>query len=142
MSAHYTCDIYLEASFNQETLLRLLKRGKKLDFIYFYIESYSDDLDIATDMSPEEALNYFNMGQAAKKNDFDFPQSLVIQCKNTIFTLSFYEKEGTNLHFFVLENPWKKICGSLELIDFGRYVKLWIDMCDDFCIHKIATSID
>lgn len=143
MSLHYTCRIYLEASCDEAVFFKLLQKGKTLGFIYFYRESYSDDFDVAKNMSAKEALNFVEMGRTSRKDDFDFPKSLAIQYQETVFTLYFPEEDkGMYVSFFILENPWKKQCGSLELIDFGRYVKLWIDMCEDFCIYKIETSID
>lgn len=143
MSLYYSCKVNLKTHYNQETLLKLLERGKRLGFIYFNLQSYSGDLDISTDMSAKEALNYLISGEATRKDDINFPKNLTIQYDDTIFTLKFYGSDySVSLNFFVLENPWKKICDSDEYIDFGRYVKLWINMCDDFCIYKIETSID
>lgn len=44
MSLDYKCAIYLESRFDNEKLLKILKRGKALGCIYFYRESYDDDL--------------------------------------------------------------------------------------------------
>ena len=72
MSLDYQCDIYLKTMFNNENLLKILKRGKTLDCIYFYRESYDDDLDVSNDMSAEDALNSFIMSRTTKKDDPSF----------------------------------------------------------------------
>lgn len=143
MSLYYSCDIYLSAPLNEETLLTLINRGKHLGFIYFNLQSYSGNLDIDTSMSSEEAFNYILMGKTTKKNDSDFPKCLTVKYLETILTLSFYEKDGcTNVSLFVLGNKWEKTINDKICFDFGRYVKLLIDLCEDFCIEKVETLID
>lgn len=143
MSLYYTCRVHVEAIYNQGTLLTLIKKGKQLDFIYLNVENYSDAFDVNSSMSPEQALQYLFIGETIRKNDSNFPKGLTVQYLETIFTIRFYEKDfGTNVYFFVLENPWKKKVNNEECLDFGRYIKLWIDMCDDFCIYSVETSVD
>ena len=143
MSTYYSCNIYLRASYSNDSLLTIFRKGKKLGLIYFNLQDYSGDLDPSTNMSAEEALNHIVTGRTIKKDAVNFPKGLTLQYDDTIFTLNFYN-DGHNiiLYFFVLQNPWEKQCGSYAYTDFGRYIKLWIDMCEDFCIYHIETRID
>ena len=143
MDISYSCKIIItfRVMFKEEMLLTLLRRGEQLGFIYK--ESYSNDVNNSTGISLEEVLGYITMYTPINQGDTDRLKDLVVQYRETIFTLNIYKSDVLlSLNFFVLENPWKKICDSDEYIDFGRYVKLWIDMCEDFCIYKIETSID
>ncbi len=143
MSTYYTCSIQLNAPFNQKTALMLIKKGKQLGFIYLDLKSYSSESIVANEMSPEQISHCLFAESTINEADNKYPKCLTVKYLETVFTLNFHEKYfNMELYFFALGSIWKKEINNEECFDFGRYVKLWIDMCEDFSIKKIETFTD
>ena len=143
MSIYYTCDIHLEASFNKEILMHLIKKGERMGFLYLARSNYSQSTDPSKVFTTDEAVEHIIIGRTTKKDDFNFAKSLEIKYEDTYFTLSFNEKNNAiYLHMFPIANIWKKTFENQKYFDFGRYTKILINLCEDFPITNICTEMD
>lgn len=142
MSVHSTCIICLEVDFNEENIKTLIKKGQEIGFMYLAKEKYEESKTINY-FSVDQATHHIILARTSKKNDTNFPKSLEVNFQDTVFTLAFYE-ENTCLcvNLFPIDTVWKKNFKNDKYFDFGHYMTLLIDFCEDFPIMKISTETE
>ena len=135
MSKIYSVEVILEASHDLFNIALLLEKGASLGFVYHdHVDGKMYNL--APVLSAKDA--------AQKIINYDFIKD---EAAPSVYTI--YEDDGFFLWCFQSEDQFLKVSiggfgnpkekdGSL---DFAHYIRLLLDLCDDFVILSLTTEI-
>jgi len=136
VSIVYSIEITLDVAYTSENIAKILELGQKKGFIY-----YDDILD-----NTSEKLHRINAPEAAKKIIENFnlqleegPAVLTILENSSSAHLWFNKNNDNGLDFSIgtFNCPRKK--GSY--IDFAYYIRMALDLCEDFSIFGVQTNM-
>jgi hypothetical protein len=138
MSMDYAIKINIYAPYTQETIYKILHRGSKKKFIYHdYVFGvrYKDSPIIDAQAGAVKIINAYN-------NDIEGGPSILVivdtVSDNNVF-FWFEKVEGGGLKFTMgdFSNPLKKG----HFIDFAYYIRMALDLCEDFSIFEVRTDM-
>ncbi len=147
------CKIAPYSSFNETSIMKIIEKGQKLGFRYLNQKNYTDQLDSLSVLNNKDVLKKIMAEELFKKTlktnekkstDFLLPSNIVVHYENTFFSLAFTQEDinGLYIELLPLKNFWfiKNDTSSVEYIDIGRYLKLLIQLCEDFPCDDIRAS--
>lgn len=138
MSRDYSIEIILNAIPTPETIKQILLQGQKLTIEYVDQNSTEPLTDITKRLTLDEATQRILLG-LNDREDIDNLPVLAIKINETYCWLVF---EKSNTYTSLLLGPyayiWMKNSGTKQ-IDFDKYIRLLLDLCQDFCIVELKT---
>lgn len=138
MSRDYTIEIILDEPTTEETIRKILLRGEKYHIEYID-QSTSESLTTTKKrLSLEKAVQEISLGL---KDPEDIENLPVIAMKiDDSYCLLVFGKPDvyTTISLGIYGNIWMKNSGQKN-IDFDRYIRLLLDLCQDFPIVELKT---
>lgn len=136
MSIVYSIEVKLDVSYSKDIVCKILAKGKNKGFIY-YDKIINQDIDNPLPILPEEAA--VKLIQAQELLLDLGPRVLTILGGDDNASLWFYKNDdGTiNIDMGAFGCPRKK--GNY--IDFSYYIRMMLDLCDDFPIIELKTNM-
>ncbi len=137
MSKDYSIKITLETAFNEFNIQKILKKGSNKGFKYYdhvWGERYENspllDAAGATQKIIKARINNLEEGPCV--------YSVLEKDSNAHFY--FYESEDGYLEFHIGAFGCPKKKGYW--IDFAYYIRMFLDLCEDFPILELKTTMD
>jgi len=136
MSMDYVIKIKMDASYDKINIYKILERGALKKFVYYdqvFGELYKD----ASKINAESAANKIITAYDNKTEGGP-----------AVFTLIDSESD-VHLWFYKSESGWLEFCiGSFGLpkkkgyyIDFAYYLRMFLDLCEDFPILEVKAEM-
>ena len=132
---NYSIEIKLDASYSKENITKILERGKLKNFIY-YAQTEESECSGMPIINAEEAANRA-MKALIEKSEYGPDVYAIIEPENSAH-LYFYEIEGLiEFGVGVFSYPQKKG----YYIDFAHYIRMFLDIVEDFPILELKTDM-
>ena len=136
MSKSYNIEIKLRADYSREDIAKIIQRGLDAHATFYNEISVPDNGKYLSLNSTLDRI--FN----ESRDKQDFGPRLCMFYKNEWFFLFFYSQEGVNLYVGYPGVPsHMKIYKDSEQIDFSYYIKVLLDLVEDFPVHALKTEI-
>ena len=132
MSLSYVIKIKLDALYTEENIKKILERGAFKGFIYYDQITFEKYSDIPV-INPKQAAHKIMNAYKAKKE----PVVYTTLDKELEADFWFYETADEWLEFQV---NGAGIIKKDFYIDFAYYIRLFLDLCDDFCVLELRTE--
>lgn len=136
MSIDYSVNLTLYATYNEENILKILQKGSSLGWI-FYDQILGELYEEAPILNAEQALQKI---LRAIKEDIEGGPTVYVKFANPGYAhLSFLE-ENKFLRcdlFGISYLRRKDFEENFHGIDFAFYIKLMLDLCNNFLLKKI-----
>lgn len=130
MSPNYICYVCLDALFNQEMLLMLMKKGKELGFEYFDDELKDQNLSIENFLA--QIIKY----DEKNNSTFETYKELIVKYQHMFFSLKIYKN-----NYDAIEIGFSPIDNDLNArINLSFCMQVLLRLCEDFPILKIKTT--
>lgn len=146
MSATYSVYCTLQATNTKKNIRAIIKRGAEIGCIYYNDIWKKHDSDSVT-LSIENAVKV--MMDRSPEVLVDFGPSIYTKFEDTYFVFRInpnFDNNLLNVSMGAISHPWRKeFWNSPEdvlMIDFARYIRLMLKLCDDFTILKLKTIAD
>jgi hypothetical protein len=137
MSRNYSIQFKLNAFYNETNIQKILQRGLENGFKYYdhiWGEKYEDapilDAKRATEKVMKSLYDEMDGG----------PCVYTTFQKESVAFLWFYKSEEGGLEFHV--GGFGGIRKKEHYMDFSYYVKFFLDLCEDFTILELKTTIE
>jgi len=143
MSKIYSVTALLDASFTFENIQCLLKKGLENEFVYFdqiECERYFD----SQVLNLHDATNKIFISTDQNR---EYGRTILTKYQDTSFSFRFINDENNRMQvdFSDISYRWiKEFWNSgrdISAIDFARYIRLLLKICEDFNIKELATEI-
>ena len=135
MSNSYSIEIKLDALYDKENISEILERGIRKGFIYYDHEAgvrYLNAPILNASSAAEKVIKDLN-----EKSEYGPNVYALIEPENSAH-LYFYETEGSiEFHVGVFSYPRKKG----YYIDFDHYIRMFLDIVEDFPILELKTNM-
>lgn len=140
MSRNYFVDITLFAEFQKKSnILKILEKGCQLGFIY-HDHITSKTYESSPILTPNHALE--KVFKSIELNTEEGPTVYTRINEDSYAFLAFYDDEKLiKCSMFAMTNIIRKrFEENYYEIDFAFYIKLMLDLCNDFAIKKIEVG--
>lgn len=138
MSLGYSITVIIDAKYNNQNILHLLKKGHEHNFTYHQFILGETNIHTPS-LSSEDATNSVLHGLPE-----DNLHCLTLQIQNTHAILHFLD-DGVHMMIMLsgLSHLWsKKFIDGYEDIDIARYTKALLDLVSDFRILEMRIEKD
>ena len=138
MSRDYSIKIILDVAATSEAIKTIVSRGQEVGIEY--IDQKSDECLTNTKkrLTLDESVRRVCLGLQSRE-DIENLSVLAIKIRETYCWLVFGK---TEMHTTILLGPhahiWMKNSAKKK-IDFDKYIRLLLDLCQDFCIVELKT---
>ena len=145
MSKMYSVNIFLDVEPNKKNFKKIAAMGSKLGIIFLKRDTYECMVETITEyLTLDEVADKMLQDMTDVASDINYVSGIACRYRDTYFILNGYKRDGHYfyLSFFILCNYWYKVIEGEKYFDFGRYVKLFVDLCEELPIMEIRTELD
>jgi len=144
MSITYGIDVNINAAYSQQNIHFILEKGAKLGFRYYGCFWEKNENFVILDIKN-------TVKEIMKQSSEPFKNSeprVYVKLEDTYFFFCILnKKDSMEVSLGGFASPWKKEFwnspyGDTLMIDFARYIRLLLKLCEDFTILKLETSAD
>lgn len=137
MSILYSISITLDAEYNNITIRNILEKGRAKGFIYYdnILDQYNDN---PSTIQPEDAAH--KLIQA---------QELSLELGPRILTILDQDGDNASIWFYKKDNYTIEVdisafgCPRRKgmFLDFAYYIRMLLDLCEDFPVMELKTDM-